>query len=450
MNTLRYIFSPKIVAALCGVLTLGLLGFNLATATAAHAQLPQDCDTATFHNSIISCGFQNKNEFKAAYDANKQGDLHSLYADGNFNFKASDMSRFMSSAVWATAYKDGRIVLDDGRVVATNAWSLGREKFNDQRQAITLGGHVYYWSFTKYSFASNSIRALVLMDTQNKYMQFAVLTSCGNPISGNKPTFQCDMLQKSKKSNTDYEFWTDATAKGGASIKNVHYDFGDNTNANSSSATAHVPHHYAKPGNYHVTVTVTYNVNGHDQTETVQTHCQTDITVQEEQKPVFTCDSLTRVLINGTRNKYTFTLRGSSNQAAVKTATFNFGDNQTATVNAKSVNGKDEATADHEYAKDGTYKITGTFTYDKGTTPVTLQCTVSITITPQTCADTPTKPECQPPCVVNPKAPECNKIPDTGPAEIVGSTLGLSSVAGLGMYYRASRRNWIAKALNRR
>ncbi len=443
MNLLRYIFNKKLLATLAGIFAIGFLGFSLVTAGAVFAGLPQDCDKPNFHNSIISCGFQNKDEFKAKYAENAKGDLHTLYADPLFNFKATDMDRFMADAKWATAYKNGRLVLDDGRVVATSIWSLGHERFNDQRQPITLGGNTYYWSYVQYGFHADSIRAVVLMDKQDKYMQFAVLTSCGNPLGGTKPTFQCDMLHPKPVSGSDnkFEFWTDITAKDGATVKNVHYDFGDGMTTNTTTGDQHVTYTYKKPGTYHVTVTVTYNVNGKDQVEEVQAKCKTDVEVKE--KPVFACTSLIGTLTPGSRTKYTFTVRGQSTNAVLKSASFDFGDQQSATLDA--VAGKNEVTTPHEYAKAGAYKVTATLTYDAGKTKVVEVCTFTTSFTP-TCEDTGT---CQP-CVTNPNLPECQKLPDTGPTEILGAAVGLSSVAGAGMYYRATRRNLIDQTLNKR
>lgn len=451
MNLFQYLRSPKLLVTGFGLVLASVLGYGIVTATAAHAQLPQDCD----NNSIIYCGFQDKNGFQTAYNQNKYGDLHVLYADSRFGFKPSDMSRFMSSAVLATAYKDGRIVLDDGRVVATNAWSLGRKAFDGQRESITIGNTTYYWSHTQYSFLSNSIRAYVLMDNDNKYMQFAVLTSCGNPITGTKPTFQCDMLQKQKNSDTSYEFWTTATANNGASVQKVHYDFGDGTSADNNSAAAHVAHTYSKPGDYHVTVTVTYNVNGHTQTESVQAKCQTVVSVPQPPKPVFTCDNLSAVAIQGTANQYTFTATGSGTNATLVSGKFDFGDNQNAS-GIKTQDGKTVITP-HQYANAGTYTIKAYLTFDAGTTTETAKCTATVTIN-QTCANTPNAPECQPKTCQNaPTLPGCQptppptptQLPSTGPAEIVGSALGLGSIAGAGMYYRGSRKNLIDLILKR-
>jgi len=450
VNLLRYLFNSKLLAALAGVFAIGFMGFSLATASAAVAALPQDCDTSNFHNSIISCGFQDQNGFKAKYNENAKGDVQTLYADPAFNFKSTDMDRFMSEFKWATAYKTGNLQLDDGRVVATNIWSLGHEHFNDQRQPVTLGGHNYFWSYVQYGFHADSIRALVLMDKQDKYMQFAVLTSCGNPLGGTKPTFQCDMLHKNQKSDTDFEFWTDITAKDGATVKNVHYDFGDGMTTNTTNGAQHITYSYKKPGTYHVTVTVTYNVNGHDQTETVQAKCKADVEVKE--KPVFACSTLigTPVIVNGSnsRTKFDFTVRGTGTHTTLQSATFDFGDQQSATVNATA--GKDEISTPHEFAKEGDYKITATLTYDAGTTQVVENCTTTTTVKPPTCVDTPNKSECQP-CVVNPQASICHHVlPATGPTEILGATVGLSGIAGAGMYYRATRRNFINQLLNKR
>ena len=52
------------------------------------------------------------------------------------------------------------------------------------------------------------------------------------------------------------------TVSGGASFKNVTYDFGDGTPALVTDKTAGVEHTYAKDGEYALRATVRFTVNG--------------------------------------------------------------------------------------------------------------------------------------------------------------------------------------------
>lgn len=444
------LFQPKLLVAGILLAAISVFGFNVLTNNKAFA-LPQDCDS----NSIIYCGFQNANEFKSKYNANATGDLPAIYE--HFDLSSNEMNRFMSTYKWATAYKDGRIVLDDGRVVATNAYSIGR-KSSGNPYTVNIAGKTYHWGYNKTAFAANSIRTLVMMDTSDKYMEFGVMTSCANAITGDKPKFQCDKLHKETVNDTTYKFWTDVSLKN-ANVKKVHYDFGDGQTKDTTNPAEKVSHTYSKAGKYHVTVKVTYTVNGVTQEETLQINCQTDVEVKEK-KVVAKCDKLDSLLIEGTR-KYGFVGIASVENATVKSAQFNFGDGSTAPGSvAPAVNGKVAIAATHQFAssvKEAQIELTIEFSVKDSTT--TEKCSTKIKFTEETCKDNPNRPECQPKCIpkegedsnckvltkeicIPQKGEDANcKIPETGPAEIIGSAIGLSGLTGAGMYWRASRKN---------
>lgn len=440
MNVLRYILNPKTFAAGVSLFVLGFLGLGVAM-NPAMATLPQDCDDI----AIIRCGFQSPSEFISDYNANKQGDLKLVYKE--FGLTDSQVSR-LSQLKWGWSYRDGRIILDDGRVVATNGWSIGRQhggNTNPYTWKTLSNGVTYYWGYNNQSFADSTtrIRTLILMDENDKYMQFGVMTSCGNPSIGTKPEFQCDMLQKKQLGNDEFEFWTDATAKSGASVKSVTYNFNDGTaNETRSTATEHVKHTFPKAGTYHVTVTVTYNVNGHDQTEAVQAHCQTDVTVNEK---LAVCSSLTPHLIEGNR-KYNFTVVGhTENGPKLVSASFDFGDGQKAD-NVTDVK-DDSITVSHTYkdSDKGTINISADLTFTDGLTDKgNPKCKAQIELKAQTCADTPTAPECQPPKTCKELGTCKVVLASTGPEDSIISAISVGSFAGAGMYYRATRKNLLS------
>jgi hypothetical protein len=452
VNTLRYILSPKLFIASLGILVAGVLGFGLLH-NPAQAALPEDCDG----NSIIYCGFQSAAGFQSDYNANVTKDLPAVYKQ--FGFTADEMSRFQSTYKWAWSYRDGRIVLDDGRVVATSAWSIGRQPRSDPRRlpyTIQGASGPFYWSPLEVGFApaTTRIRTLVMMDTNDKYMEFAVMTSCGNPENGTKPVFQCDMLKSEQTSDNTFSFWTEATAEKGATIKNIRYDFGDGTFTNTTNKATKVSRTYAKPGTYHVKVTITYTVNGVDQTETVQAKCQTDVTVKEKPAPIFSCSSLQGKLIEGNR-KYSFTATGHyENGAKLVSASFDFGDgskaeNQTNLVKVDDNNST--ITVPHTYATSLTGKvhITADLKFNIGEDTQNKKCETDIELKTRTCADTPTAPECQPPKTCK-ELGTCREIlPSTGPEDVLLSAAGIGSFAGAGMYYRATRRQWINNIFKR-
>jgi PKD repeat protein len=455
MNALRYIFSPKMLVPAIAVAVTGALGFAIATQQPARA---------ASNNDVVRGGYSNPTDL-----ANKVNNSNELKTLLNHDFTAGygigDLNNWKANAKHATVYKDGRVVLDDGTVVATSANSLGREKFNAQRDPIKVGNTTYYYSSTKDSFAVDKLSAYVLMDPTDNSMKFAALTECANPVWGKTSAYKCSELQKTKVSDTTYKFKT-TTYQNNANLTKLVYDFGDGkTQTVTSNFGQEVSHTYA-PGKFTAKVTAYFNVNGKEKSHT-QAKCTTPVEVPQPPKPVFVCESLTK--LQNSRNKYTFTVKGKSSNATFVSAKFDFGDGQSA-ANLKGSNQTVNAT--HEYAKDGTYTVKAYLTYKEGTTAETKACVVSVTVNKETCADKPNAPECQPPKECKPGIPEGDKaceeeckpgvpkgdkaceevpqvLPATGPAEIIGGALGLGSIAGAGMYYRNSRRNLISQILNR-
>lgn len=452
MNALRYIFSPKMLVPAIAVAITGALGFAIATQQPARA---------ASSNDVVRGGYSNPTDL--ANKVNSSNELKTLLNhDFTANYGIGDLNNWKANAKAATVYKDGRVVLDDGTVVATGANSLGREKFNNQREPIKIGSTTYYYSSTKDSFNPNSLRAYVLMNPDDNSMQFAALTECANPIWGNTSAYKCSELQKTKVNDTTYKFKT-TTYQKSANLTKLVYDFGDGkTHTVTSNFAQEVSHTYA-PGKFTAKVTAYFNVNGKEKSHT-QAKCSTPVEVPQPPKPVFVCESLTK--LQNSRTKYTFTVKGKSSNATFVSAKFDFGDGQSA-ANLTGTN--QTVNASHEYAKDGTYTVKAYLTYKEGTTKETAACVVKVTINKETCADKPNAPECQPPKECKPGVPEGDKaceencetnpskagceipqvLPETGPAEIIGGALGLSSVAGAGLYYRNSRRNLIDRILNR-
>lgn len=460
MKSLTALFKPKFIIA---GLVLAIISAFTATTLA-----PTKSDAAT-SNDIIFGGVSNAQQVVNAY--NNDGNLQNLYNNGYFgNLGANNgAARFGGQAIEATTYKDGRTVLADGRVVITGGYSAGNTggpgTFN--AYTINIGSKTYYWGFHYSSFASNGLRTLVLMDQQNKYAQFAVLTSCANPVWGEIPRFQCDELQKEQVNDNTYKFWTkvstsQATENTSVSVQNVHYDFGDGKTHDTQNANEKISHTYDKPGKYTVKVTVTYVVNGIVTQETLQTNCQKEVEVKEKKVVVAKCDTLEPFLIQGKR-KYNFVGTASIENATVKSASFDFGDNSTApgTVGTVVDNKVKITSPDHQYGddvKEAKIVLTVQFTVKDSTQ--TSKCETTIKFKEETCKDNPNRPECKPPCI--PKEGEdsnckilpketckpqkgedsnCQVLPVTGPEAIIGSALGLSGLTGAGMYYRASRKN---------
>lgn len=452
MNIFKHLLNPKMIVPAIGLVVASIIGFNVLSQHAANAA---GCD-----NDIVCGGYSNPTDLanKVAASPELQAIYNNQFTDG---YHIGDLNYFKANAKHATAYKDGRIVLDDGTVIATNGASIGRQTNNGNDHTISIGDKTYYWGYNNTAFAHDSLSAYVLINPDDHSLQFAALTVCGNAEWGTSPGYKCQMLNQTKVNDTTYSYVATPYVKNGATVTKIVYDFGDGSNQTvTSNFGQNVTHTYA-PGNYTAKATVYFSSNGKEVSDT-RAECTKPVSVPQPPKPVFVCDSLTANQIS--RTKYNFTVKGSSKDATFISAGFDFGDGQTAS-SLKATSGE-TVTTSHDYAKDGTYTVTAALTYKEGVTQATNKCKVSVTINQQTCADKPNAPECQPPktCANTPTLPECQPpktcdntpsmagcqtLPSTGPTEVIGSALGISSIAGAGMYYRSSRRNLLDLFLKR-
>lgn len=87
------------------------------------------------------------------------------------------------------------------------------------------------------------------------------------------PVYTCDNLTLTKGDNRTITAKVNYTAKNGASLKTVTYNFGDGGQPLTTDKTS-VNHTYAKDGTYSVTATLLLSVNGKDQTTTSEACAQ--------------------------------------------------------------------------------------------------------------------------------------------------------------------------------
>jgi len=470
VNKLRNLLRPTfLVGSLMVALTLAT-GYAFLTQKPAAAAV--DCDT----NAVIKCGYTDLANFKAKFAQNTYGDLQKIY--GHWGV---DGNTFAAQAKHVTVYKSGEVKTDDGTVVATNANSLGREKIGNNRKTVNIAGKDYYYSQPKDSFNPDSLDGYALFNADDHSMMLTILKACGNPVWGTSPGYKCDMLKSTKINDTNYEFVATPYVKNGATVSKIVYDFGDGqTKTVTSNFGQEVTHTYAAGKKFTARATVFFNVNGKEKNDTRQ-ECTKVIETPQPPKPVHVCTGLIAKQVAGSRTKFTFTATAQVKDSTLKSATFKFDDGKTATVNATGTT----ATTTYEYAKAGNHATTVDLTFTNGTDNGNKNCKVVTTTVPETCKDTPNKPECQTcettptkpgcqtcqntpslpecqpkTCADTPDKPECKpaedcttkpdmdackEIPSTGPAEVIGSVLGLSTVTGAGVYYRASRRNLLEK-----
>lgn len=354
-----YMSLAGIAVLLSGVLMLSV--FN----GVSQAALPRNCD----NNSIIYCGAVDKNELTQKFNENKTGDLPAIYSAYGIN------SSMLADAKMGEARKDGTVVVN-GEVVATNAYSIGRQQLPGSAPK-TIGGKIYYNSPNSTVFQSNSIAAFVFFNADGTFKSF-ILTSCANPGDGTpKPPKEKPPVEKPKP-------------------------------------------------------------------------------------PVYKCDALTLRTISNEQRRYAFDLTHTvANGAALKSVDYNFGDG----TGQDNVTPEAAKTIEHTYSKAGTYTTTAILHFTVGNAVKDVNCSVTITTSPEICPLNPTLPKddkrcapCpipgkeqypkdSPYCVTPPVTPP--ELPRTGPMDFVAGGIGVSSLIAAGYYWFMSRRDIASVLLNR-
>lgn len=218
-----------------------------------------------------------------------------------------------------------------------------------------------------------------------------------NPVT---PVYSCDLLTAAKIGDNKYGFTVNYTAKDGATLKSISYNYGDGS---SSTAGATTNHTYAKDGTYTISATPTFTVNGQDKAVTSQA-CTTKVTIAPKVVPTYTCDLLTGDKIGD--RQYRFTVKATAqNGAKLKFVTYDYGDGSDKFMTDKLV-------TDHTYAKDGTFVARATLTFDvNGDTKVVEsdKCATPVTLT--------SVPPVTPPTTTTPKV---TVLPNTGAGNVFG------------------------------
>lgn len=300
--------------AIAGVFAFAVLaaaGLGLASRSYLSASAIRDCD----HNSIDridmhgGCGAADPAELIADVRSNNPSDLQTIY--NHFGLTADKYTQFANTAQQGEIRRDGTVVVD-GKVVMSDALTMGRDKFNEQRTPIVIGNVTYYHSAPKYSFASgvNSLPVMVMFDA-NGEAQVAIMNPCGNPVEGTpvKNGVTCKALNKTQpdaahKPNT-YNFTTTASVIGNAQISRVVYHFSDdNSTVTKSNPADAVEHTFTKDGDVTVTVFATVP-GGHEIQAPAVVHCQTHITYVP---PFFVCNNLLATAIDQQKKSFRFTV----------------------------------------------------------------------------------------------------------------------------------------------
>lgn len=388
----------------------------------------RDCDS----NAIMYCGAWSAGEFQQKFNANKPGDLAAVYA--HYGVNPAEINSARSGIVT----KSGQVIVD-GKTVATNAYTVGRQT-KPQSHTISIGGRTYYERNNTSNF-NKDFDAFVVLDQFGRF-KYAVIKDCGNPVPATPvqppAATSCDSLTATAVDRTKFNFSAKASASNGGAITGYTYNFGDGTTQNGGATISHT---YAQPGTY--TVTVTAKTNLGDRTGA---GCKTTVTVEKEKTPGVEIEKLIngkktdQVLVGQLFNyQLTVTNTGEADLTNVKvtdptpaniefvsTTTGHLKDGQwSTTIASLKVGESRKFTIVAKVTKEVADAIENTACVDAPTIPGTPDdCdTATVTVPP-----TPVTPPVTPP-----------ELPQTGLVDGILSVLGLGAIVASSIYFVLSR-----------
>jgi hypothetical protein len=240
----------KYIFGLGAIIAFALLSLAILPAKAEYIDTTPDCDKY----AVMYCGSFTKSEILKKYNngdgKNSASNIKSVYDKFSISESKIKNANFKQGVV----YKNGEVKIGS-KVVATGAKTYIR----------TMG-------VVSTSKMGSAQAALVAVDSNGKFL-FAIMTPCGNPISGKpveppKPKPQsltCDNLTVTivNKEKREVSAKVTGTPKN-TTITGYKINFGDGTTVNQQSAN----HTYANYGKYTVTGYVTGKVDGSSKTVT--------------------------------------------------------------------------------------------------------------------------------------------------------------------------------------
>lgn len=218
-DTLRSIRKKlgKKTAIVAAVLTIGIAGGAALGVKTATAERP-DCDG----NAVMYCGAYNLSDLRNKYSSNAS--TRAIYAAAPFRISSSAFYNAVDTKGFVNGHvnRDNTVTVN-GRVVATNAVTAGRH-FISGSTKMNIPGVTAYTRPPSVSFKQASLQAYVKLDANGKF-QFAIIKSCGNPVTGKptpppaKPSFTIEKKVRIAGSNS--EFKEDVTVAPGQKVEYV-------------------------------------------------------------------------------------------------------------------------------------------------------------------------------------------------------------------------------------
>lgn len=422
MHKLKSVKKVALLGVAASLLVVG--GIVFGGMQKANADITFSSATNCDNNAVVYCGGLSlstiQNKYKNGDAHNSKASIQNIYA-GN-GITSADISAMSSNAVAGYVTKSGDVYAGS-ELVATNAWSVGRQTMPGSYYHNT-NGTVWYSRPTSTSFVSSSLKAYVVM--VNGKFSYAILASCGNPVKATPKlpnyTIQKDVRVKGTStwqqsvnvnSGTHVEYRVTVKSTGAISASNItvrdvlpsNVQYVSGTLARNGSAFDSSASAFFGSGTTIAKLapnaTVTYTFEGVVSPKDTVYTCQPgtynnvanmsspglpnksdDASVSKTcaPKPVYSCDLLTPTPVS--RTEFQFTTTATAKYGATITGYYyNFGDGKTVTV--PSTTSPNVVNHNYTEAKQYNVSVAVIISVDGTTKQVSSQgCQTTVTVKP--------------------------------------------------------------------
>lgn len=455
-----HLYLASLIMVLATVVSLN--GFT-KTSQAAGIDSTRDCD----NTAIITCGVMTLGELNTKYKENAAGDLPAVYKA----FGVTDFNGLVDGVVW----RDGRVTVGN-ETVATGAMTAAR----NMSGGVIAGSNAKVISPSVWPAQYISAKPAYVKMVNGQFA-YAVLKTCGNPVKATpkpKPAAACKAVTVATISRSEYEFTGTADVSNGATVSGYVFTVKNSSGAVVKTVTVNSTAQSVKSGvvslptagSYTVSLTVKTSLG--DKTDA---NCVKVFTVPPAPAtPVAACTLLNRIAISRTEStlRATASATGGATISAyvftVKSASGTVAKTMTVTTSSTSATTPKFELAPGDYSASVTVK---TSLGDKTDTKCNINFTIPKPDQVEVCNPETGKPmvvnkgeegkykpvgdvACQevavtPPAPTTPQVEGVSTIASTGPADMIGGGVGLSSIAAAGYYFRESRRRLTDALRNR-
>lgn len=386
-----------------GVILTALL-VGMLPSRQAHAASGSNCD----NNAVVFCGASSVQGLMHKYNngdgRNSANSIQAIFS--SFGISSSDVQAMGNTAQSGSVTKSGDVFVGN-QLVATNALTAGRQNIAGSTRHMNQGT-VFFTRPPSVSFASSPLSAFVVM--KNGVFQFAVLTSCGNPVTAHPKTPPPAPAPKPKHPPAPAPAPAPKPAPKHTAPSPANVCSGNTSNSNSGIAS--------QGGNCSTNTTVVQTQTTQAApTQTLMGQC-TSMSAAISQDNTLTATAMVNFQTQG--------------GAQLQSITYDFGD-------SVAIQPTTQTTMSHTYQQAGTYLITATLTFtgSQPVAPSTCQASVTATAPPAPAPPaqvTPTPPPADTSASTPAAAAPAEQTPptqlvNTGAGSVLG-IFGITSVIG--------------------